>query len=425
MRRYHRSPSPTRRAFTLVEMIVVIAIVVILAGLAVLLIPQLQDNQHVVSAADQLSGTLLLTRQWARRDQLPRGVRLNLALDSAGLMRVHTIQIMEQPDYFVSSPTMAIIGMTNPNGAPDPGGNLPNTFLAGGIITVPTTGQPVVNIDQPGTTFVDFYGGYGPGKPPGSQLPLWPVQPGDYLDLMGNNKSDGLFKIITPTAVLPTGGVLPSKNPTTLTVSDNLIVQNVPQTTLALLGPVTPAHASIVAVYPNFQPFQNPIPFRILRGPRPMPGQQPINLATDIVVDYPDPPPLTFPFNLPPGPPGQPLLPHPPQLELLVPPQAGWPTLTPPQVYGSIVPLDSQTGQVDIMFAPSGKVIRDAGNNGKIVLWLYDTSDPVGGAMTLVTVYTRTGTISVHPVNISQPDRTNNNIIDPYAFVRDGRSSGM
>jgi hypothetical protein len=179
------------------------------------------------------------------------------------------------------------------------------------------------------------------------------------------------------------------------------------------------AIAAIQTVYPNFIPFMNPIPFRVARGPRPMAGQQPINLPQDIVVDYPVAPGVA-PFNLqatqiPPctgatSPPTLPCFPY-------QSPTWNPNNQNPAPAFRSIFVPDSQTGQLDIMFSPSGKVIRDAGNVGKIVLWVYDTSDPNGGSMSLVTVYTRTGVITAHPVNLSGSD--------PYSFIRDGRASGM
>src|SRR5579885_233656 len=97
---HHRSPTRPRPAFTLVELIVAVAIIAVLAALAVLIIPQLQDNQRGASGADQVQGALFLAKQWAMRDQVPRGIRLVPTLDPDGKTRVHSLQLIEQPDYF-------------------------------------------------------------------------------------------------------------------------------------------------------------------------------------------------------------------------------------------------------------------------------------------------------------------------------------
>ncbi len=396
---HHRSPTRPRPAFTLVELIVAVAIIAVLAALAVLIIPQLQDNQRGASGADQVQGALFLAKQWAMRDQVPRGIRLVPTLDPDGKTRVHSLQLIEQPDYFVpptttvtigNSPVIvqpALLGVLGPVTAGQPG-----TFLFGAVLTPQAGGNPAIAIDTPALTFIDFFGG-NPGFPPGNvqQRPYWPVQPLDYVDLLGNNKVDGLYAIAS---------VNPSQNPTTATVSDNLTVVNVPQETVNLLQ-ANPAQypggtAGILAVYPNFVPFQNPIAFRVARGPRPMVGQQPINLPADIVVDYP-----SIANNFP----------HAPGA---------------PFAAGGTLPLavDSQTQQFDILFAPSGKVLRDLGRQGKVVLWIYDNSDPTGGAMSLVAVYTRTGIIAAHPVNLTAVNPATNTI-DPYFYITDGRASGM
>jgi prepilin-type N-terminal cleavage/methylation domain-containing protein len=135
-------------------------------------------------------------------------------------------------------------------------------------------------------------------------------------------------------------------------------------------------------------PFQVPpgkLPhvYRIIRAPRPMIGEKEIVLPRDVVVDSP---------------------------------------LSPshPTLGTSLAPVDSQTGQVDILFSPSGRVLRGAGTQGKAILWVWDAGNSAaGGEELLVVVYTRTGVIATHPVNI------NTSVGDAYQFVRDGKSSGM
>ena len=82
----------------------------------------------------------------------------------------------------------------------------------------------------------------------------------------------------------------------------------------------------------------------------------------------------------------------------------------------SYVPVDSD-GYYDILFDPSGKLIRAAGNQGKVVLWVGDpNANATAGGDTLVAVYSRTGVITSQPVAPGA---------DPYAFVENGATSGM
>jgi hypothetical protein len=63
------------------------------------------------------------------------------------------------------------------------------------------------------------------------------------------------------------------------------------------------------------------------------------------------------------------------------------------------------------------------GRSAETILWVRDTSldKPTDGEPVLITVYSRTGLIAAHPINLdtSIGDGTF------YAFTRDGRSSGL
>ncbi len=394
MRIHHRSPSSPRSAFTLVELIVAMAIIATLAALAVLIFPRLQDSQRVIKGADQLQGTFFIARNMAIRDQLPRGVRLLPVVDTDGLVRVHSLQYIEQPAYFLPPAGSQLYGVPSQ----------PSGFPMFGWSNTPT--QPIsFNFNVGLFSNVDFYGGYGPGNllnpnapaapPLWSNQAQWPVQPGDYLDLMGSNKPDGLYKIfsVNPstannaisdnlTLLSPLGaqpGSVPMPIPGNLLVSPQWVNDN----RLAYFVSNPPASYPAPSPAP---PVVDPVPrlsYRILRGPRPMIGQQPINLPSDVVIDIP----------------GYANMPHPPQSSVAV-------------------PTDSQTGQLDILFAPSGKVLRDAGTTGKVVFWVWDsTGNPMAQEQTLVVIYTRTGMVASQPVNVGG--------VDPYFYIKDGRASGM
>jgi len=97
----------------------------------------------------------------------------------------------------------------------------------------------------------------------------------------------------------------------------------------------------------------------------------------------------------------------------------------PPYDHYSVISADSQftTPTYDILFAPSGSVMRTAGQTGKVMLWLrdvtqdYQTSTPTPGEQMLVVIYTRTGLIAVHPI-----DPNSGNF---YDFAQDGKDSGL
>jgi prepilin-type N-terminal cleavage/methylation domain-containing protein len=72
----------------------------------------------------------------------------------------------------------------------------------------------------------------------------------------------------------------------------------------------------------------------------------------------------------------------------------------------------SFSGNTEIIFSQSGATI--GGNNGRIVLWL--RHDDNNAPPQLVTIYTRTGAVAVHPVAAGA---------NPYANTQDGKSSGQ
>lgn len=69
-------PDPKRPGFTLVEMLVVIAIIGIIAGIGVYAIQPFQGRASVSNAAVQLQSWLNAARSRAIRDRAPRGLRL-------------------------------------------------------------------------------------------------------------------------------------------------------------------------------------------------------------------------------------------------------------------------------------------------------------------------------------------------------------
>ncbi|HZT83509.1 MAG TPA: prepilin-type N-terminal cleavage/methylation domain-containing protein [Gemmataceae bacterium] len=142
----HRTTAGRRPGFTLVELLVVIGIILVVAALALLLIPRFQDKQKASLGADKVQQHLLTAKMTALRDRRPSGIRLVVGAD--GYAR--TLQYIQLPDDFKGGTL-----------APDP--NNPNQ---------------VVIQDPTGVT--DVTGGL-------AEQPLWPVQPGDYLFLNGGS----------------------------------------------------------------------------------------------------------------------------------------------------------------------------------------------------------------------------------------------
>jgi prepilin-type N-terminal cleavage/methylation domain-containing protein len=135
------------------------------------------------------------------------------------------------------------------------------------------------------------------------------------------------------------------------------------------ISQIKSAHVCLLDSVPEVPPAPG-CPFRIIRQPRPLPGEQALQLPQDVIID------LAASLNVP-----------------------------------------TRGNFREILFSPSGAVIGQGTGNTPIALLLRDvTQDPNTGDQALIVIYPRTGLIANQPVAVGT---------DPFLFVRDGRSSGF
>jgi prepilin-type N-terminal cleavage/methylation domain-containing protein len=314
IRKAHVKVSRRRLGFTLTELLVVIFILAVIAGLFAYFMPGFDQHSRASQGANSLANQLLLVRQNALRDQAPRGLRL--FVDSNNPQFITSFQYLEQPDDFT-------------------GGQI--SSVANDATKLQFTG-------------VDLYGGFGPNDPT-----VWPVQPGDYIQV--NNV--GLMHQINR-----------NPDPTKYAVTD--IVQ-----TGAMTFQVQLVSALTI---PITTPQSN---YKIVRKPR-LQGDEPITLPFSVGIDWTT--------NQTYGKLPMPLL-----------NAQGQPTGDP----------------IDIMFAPSGAVMNYAGVDKMYFWVRDDSySNPFDGNPSLVVLYIPTGLTAGYDVDLTADPRKPNPSPSPYTNVK-------
>jgi prepilin-type N-terminal cleavage/methylation domain-containing protein len=414
-----------RRAFTLVEMLVVVSILLIITVAVVAVAPRFTDDRKLSRAADQLAQILLTVKQRTKRDLVPTGVRL--FPNAQGL--VTELQYIQQPDDF--SP-VAISGSLPPTAGPNSPsmvtlGSAPNSAAIVGSLPAGTLWPPagwvgnvlVASSVHPvtGLPTVDFTGGFG------SQA-LWPVQPGDYLSVKGtahlilevapnalvlapvapfqpntsiNPTSAGTntitFVATANTAQIAAGMTItgPWANATTTTTVRSVNNTSPPGSQTLNLSTTAGSGGDWIGFLPAFS--GQPTTYSVIRQPRVLQGETPLQLPAGICIDV------------------------------------NWPKYA-GDLQDAILPLDPVTGSIDIMFSPQGNVLNVRGRD-TMILWVRDSTKdvtyspgggwpPAGtpGEQFLILLQTHTGFITEHPVDVTPG-------YGPYTFTQDARSSGM
>jgi prepilin-type N-terminal cleavage/methylation domain-containing protein len=199
-----------RLAFTLVEMLVVIAIILILTAIGVLAFPSAQDRS-MQSGADQLQGWLLIAKQRAKREGRPTGLRI---LFDPATNQASQCQYIYQPDDYYA-----------------PGSNC--TLTGTNTITFTGTASAPVNLSGAGVQvgdYLEFYGCggvyriTGPTSTPLSRVVTVAVPP---AALTGVNNPTGKtfqYRIIRQPVLLP--------GEETLQLPDGVVIDNNANTSL-------------------------------------------------------------------------------------------------------------------------------------------------------------------------------------------------
>ncbi len=319
---YATNKTKNRRGFTLVELMVVMAIILAVAALAAAFAPRVTDSTNLTRSVDQLEQWLLTAKMRAKRDGLATGLRfLSAPGDAAGTFS--QFQYIQQPDPLGGGSLSTTQGSGSVLYSPGP----PPVYLNGGILAGATGGL---------VTFanVDFALGGGAAYIASNQ---GLVQPGDYLEV----RDGGVYLIA---AVVPPAASQPAN-------------------TLKLSGTAYDIALTITTPTTNY---------RILRQPRLLEGEPVLQMPGNFAVDN----------------------------------NAG---------FGNI--QAGPSGNIEILFSPSGAVVGTNAGNGKILMMVYDTTQTYDANKAgIVAVQSRTGFIGAYTVAPGA---------DPFLFAEEGRTSGL
>jgi type II secretory pathway pseudopilin PulG len=404
-----RTASLRRPALTLVELLVVVALIIVLAGLAVAVGQSgVFGSQKVIHGADRASGWLLVARQRAMRDGLPRGVRFLLkpvqdpALNPTNdptYFAVTEAQYNESPEVWVPNP--------NPGGKVPPDPTLPEGPKGPRIALVSwTTGTTTTPNNQTpnNRTYRQVYFTTDPSRQV-QDLGEFDqrVMVGDFLVLPELQAICRIAAINNTTANVTIGGVV---HPARLLVLEDNTYPDLGANNsgpLPATPPAAPPSCRVVYEF-GFQP-----------APRPLIGEPMLQLTGGTIIDC--------------------RMRTTPNLALVTDT-----TLSRTTTIGVWPVADGAGGYYfDILFAPSGNVMFTPG--GIICLWVRDPSKtphprwdltlgPAGldarsaydaaGEQALVTIFTHTGVIATYPPAYA-PDANG----DPYRYAKDGVNSGF
>lgn len=326
-----RRPRP---AFTLIELLIVMGIMVVIATLGFLFLPNLNKNKGVPNATMQLEGFVRLSKNEALKSGSPRGIRL--VTDPNNPTQVTALQYIEQPEPITKQGFVTVgaqqyqlalwINTPNPNPLGQP--PYPNPMPATATLVLL---DPLNNFQV-----VSAYDWDDPTSPQ--------IAPGDFLELTFNPS------VVTRIVAGPTASaVLPGPTRSTLQLDRSVDGSDV------ITEPRLNGQAGILLTEG----------FRIIRSPRPLQGEPMLQMHKDVYIDLT----LSNPF--------------PPYLiaQGFAPNTNG---------YSSIASWSPNGTSLDILFNSSGQVAN--ASTGQIMLSVVHVDRPTD--ILVVVIYARTGKIT-------------------------------
>jgi prepilin-type N-terminal cleavage/methylation domain-containing protein len=246
-----------RAAYTLVELLVVIGIILVLAGMALYLVPSISSQQQATQAGTQLQQWIEIAKQRAGRDRAPRGIRLLPGTPNS--MFVTQLEYIEQPpDFWLGPGSTFTTGVSATSGLPIVTFTGGTTTLSGGV---GNPGKFLPNVPAP------------LGKP-NPNAGSYPVQPGDRIAL-GSSEETHTILAVSNVMFNPAKGI--NINEITLVPPPPPMPPGYTNTAIA---------CGLVPPFSGYTPssFTSASQYRIIRQPRTI-GDDPLQMPANIVID--------------------------------------------------------------------------------------------------------------------------------------------
>ena len=364
--RLHRL-NPARGAFTLVELLVVLGIMLVLMSLAVVMATSgILDNHRLSAGSDRVSGWLLQARSKAFRDRLPRGIRF--VPNAQGF--VTEAQFIEVPEPYVPNPSQSTGGM-----------KLVFSYRQ----QVDAMGAPLTNVQPRREVYIL-------GALTDLNNAILEAAAGDTLKIASFTSLQRITALTIVNRTIVWEGT-PQMFPMILVDLANPLL-------LPDLGPFT--LQTQTAAY-NDSDTRNlqylTMQFSFLRQARPMLGEQPLKFSANTAVQLSLVPNDTMTESLT-------------SLSLI------------PAVNGSYDVLFAPTGEV-LNNGGLGRVVLWMRNPDLATAYptrvslAGRTEYEASGEMALITVYCKTGAVATHPVGMPPVAAS------PYQYTKDGIASGL
>ncbi|MGL4422491.1 MAG: pilus assembly FimT family protein [Gemmataceae bacterium] len=364
---------PRRSGFTLVELLVAMALAIVILSLAVVVSNSAMfESYKVVGAGDRLSQWMITAKNRALRDKAPRGIRLST--DERG--RLSVVQYIEVPETKLYAPPAA----QNPD---------PSNMIGFHLVYYRTDTEPTVP-DNKKFVYISF-----PNNAAGIAMRDEFVSTSGAGDVVQVPEKNWMLRLTSAATAVASANTAGNIGPTTLAAGSPLARLNVETTHLPNLGAAyskqnATNHTPTFSYFsdPNLLPTTNgkPASFSVTPAPRPLLGEPPMALPDTMVVD------VAASLNY--------------SSDILFSPS------------GEVV--GATTGLTVLALRDITKLPNPTGN------LLQSTSDfNKAGEVILIAVYSRTGAIATQPVNPppASPDPAPSH--DPYRFAKDGVNSGF